>query len=70
MDNLIGLKQLRERTEDYVKEVRKGQSFIVMRKSKPIFKISPIKDETWETVADFTTIKKGGVDIEDILKRL
>ena len=70
MNNLIGLKQLRERTEDYVKEVKKGQSFIVMRKSKPIFKITPVEEEAWEAVVDFTAIKKGGVDIEDILKRL
>jgi metal-responsive CopG/Arc/MetJ family transcriptional regulator len=24
----------------------------------------------WESVADFTTIQKGGVDIEELLKRL
>ena len=29
-----------------------------------------IEDEKWETVIDFTTIKKGGVDIDDILTRL
>lgn len=61
---------MREKTEDYVREVQKGQSFIVMRKSKPIFKIIPVEDEAWETVADFTKLKKGGVDIEDILTRI
>lgn len=70
MNNLIGLKQLREQTQDYVNAVKKGQSFIVMRKSKPIFKITPVEDEAWETMVDFTAIKKGGVNIEDILKRL
>jgi prevent-host-death family protein len=70
MDNLIGLKQLREQTEDYVDAVKKGQSFIVMRRSKPIFKITPVENEAWEEVVDFTAIKKGGVDIEDILKRI
>lgn len=70
MDNFIGLKQLREQTDEYVREVQKGQSFIVMRKSKPIFRITPIEDEAWETVVDFTQLKKGGIDIEDILKRL
>ncbi len=26
--------------------------------------------EQWETVADFTTVQKGGVDIDELLKRL
>lgn len=28
------------------------------------------EQERWETVSDFTTIKKGGVDIDELLKRL
>ena len=27
-------------------------------------------EENWETVTDFTTIQKGGVDIDELLKRL
>jgi metal-responsive CopG/Arc/MetJ family transcriptional regulator len=27
-------------------------------------------EERWETVTDFTTIQKGGVDIDELLKRL
>ncbi len=45
-----------------------------MRRSTPIFKITPVDkwgDEgTWETVIDFTQIKKGGVPIEDVMKVL
>ncbi len=70
MEKLIGLKQLREQTEDFVNAVKNGQSFIVMRRSKPIFKITPVEDGSWEAVVNFTAIKKGGIDIEDILKRL
>ena len=28
------------------------------------------KQENWETVADFTAIKKSGIDVEDLLKKL
>lgn len=73
MDKIIGLKELRENTESYIKAVeKKGDSFIVVRRSKPVFKIAPIneEDEKWETIIDFTKIKKGGVDVKDVLARL
>ncbi|MEK9173418.1 MAG: hypothetical protein AAB594_02515 [Patescibacteria group bacterium] len=69
--NIVGLKELRENVEDYISLVEKGQSFIVVRKSKPVFKISsPTEEDSWETVIDFTKIKKGGVAISEILSRL
>lgn len=69
---IIGLKELRENTENYIKAVeKKGDSFIVVRRSKPVFKISSVTEEgKWETVVDFTKIKKGGIKIEDVLSRL
>lgn len=70
MDNIINLKNLREHMQEYAKKVQKGDSFIVFKKSKPLFKITPINDGYWEEVIDFTKIKKQGVDIKDLLKRL
>jgi len=71
MENIIGLKELRINMSKYVKKIAKGTSFIVFKRSKPLFKICPIaKDEVWEEVIDFTKIKKGGVDIKDVLSRL
>ena len=70
MENIITLRNLREKMVEYSEKVSQGQSFIVFKKSKPIFKISPIKDELWEEVIDFTKITKGGVDIESLLSRL
>lgn len=67
---IIGLRELRENTGELLKEIEKGNSFIVFKRSQPIFKVSPIEDEEWEEVIDFTKIKKGGVDIDDILTRL
>ncbi len=73
-EKIIGLKELRENTEAYISEVEKGKSFIVMRKSQPIFTISPVDEwgdiGTWETVVDFTTIKPGGIPASDVLKSL
>jgi len=73
-DKIIGLKELRENTDNYISEVEKGKSFIVMRKSRPVFTISPVDtwgDEgIWETVIDFNEIKKGGVPISDVIDSL
>lgn len=71
MDKIIGLKDLREHVNKYAAEVKNGRSFIVVKKSKPLFKITPLMDEgVWETVVDFTKIKKGGVSAEEILECL
>ncbi len=40
MSNIIGLKELRENMDTYISKVSKGESFIVVRRSKPVFKIS------------------------------
>ena len=70
MENIINLKSLRENMQEYAKKVKRGHSFIVFKKSKPLFKISPIDEEHWEEVIDFTRIKKGGVSLKELLQRL
>ncbi|MFA6552544.1 MAG: type II toxin-antitoxin system prevent-host-death family antitoxin [Candidatus Paceibacterota bacterium] len=72
--NIVGLKELRENMEKYIGHIKKGRSFTVVRRSRPIFKVMPVDewgDEgTWETIADFTKIRKGGVPAEEFLKAL
>jgi antitoxin (DNA-binding transcriptional repressor) of toxin-antitoxin stability system len=70
MQNIVALKELRQNMEKYASRVSRGDSFVVFKKSKPIFKISPVNEGDWEQIVDFTKIKKGGVDIKDILSRL
>jgi len=74
LEKIIGLKDLRLNTNSYINAVSKGRSFIVMRRSRPIFKVVPVDewgDEgVWETVVDFTKIKKGGVPAKEVLKAL
>ena len=68
---ILGLKELRENLDNYISQVNKGRSFVVVRKSKPIFKIVPPEtEEQWEAVADFTTINKRGVPAKKILEEL
>lgn len=68
---IVGLKELRENMELYIKRVGKGESITVMRRSTPIFNISPVDDESgWETVIDFTEINPRGVPAKDVLNAI
>lgn len=71
---IVGLKELRENMDSYISQVEKGKSFVVVRKSKPVFKLTPLDawgdDGIWEKVVDFTKIKKGGLLLEDILSKM
>lgn len=70
-NSVIGLKELRENVGNYISRARKGESFLVVRRSKPVFRISPPESEdAWKEVIDFTKIRKGGVSITDLLSRL
>ena len=71
-DNIVGVRELRENLQVYIDEINRGKSFIVLRKSKPLFKISQYDEDDglWEEVIDFTKIRKGGVPAEEVLKRL
>lgn len=69
----VGLKDLRENMEKYIKRVRKGESLTVFRRSEPVFRISPVDADNeagWETVIDFTEVNPNGVPAEDVLKAL
>ncbi len=73
--NIIGLKELRLNVEKYIDLIQKGHSFVVMRKSSPVFKLEPVDawgDEgTWETIADFTSFQpEGGVPMDELIARL
>lgn len=71
MEQLIGLKDLRLNMNKYAAAVTAGRTFIVLKQNKPLFKISPVKDEEqWETVIDFTKIRKGGIDVDELLTYL
>ena len=67
----VSLKELREKFPKYITAISSGQSFTVVKRSKPIFQINPIRDEgNWNTIADFTDIDTAGVPIDDVLSEL
>jgi len=72
--NIIGLKELRENMETYISQVKKGKSFTVVRRSSPVFRVTPVDelgDEgVWETVVDFSSLKGGGMPAKQFLKLL
>ncbi len=73
MSKIVGLKKLRYDIDTFVNAIqKKSESFIVVRRSKPIFKIVPLneEDEIWEPIIDFTKYKKGGVALKELLSRL
>lgn len=70
MSKLIGLRDLRENTNTYIQRVAKGESFIVFKRLKPVFKITSPENEQWEELVDFTKLKKGGIEINELLSRL
>lgn len=74
MEKIIGLKEFRQKVNHLAKEVGKGQSFIIVRRSKPLFRIVPLQEQNendqWVTLIDFTKINPRGVAIEQIIKAL
>ncbi|MFH1191920.1 MAG: hypothetical protein V1655_00415 [bacterium] len=70
MKNIVGLKELRYNMDKYAEKVKQGESFVIFKRSHPIFKICSANDELWEEIVDFTKIKKGGVKVDEILSRL
>jgi len=71
--NIIGVKELRQNLDKYISQINKGKSFTVVRRSRPVFNISPPViegDEVWETIIDFTEFKKNGISAKDLLNRL
>lgn len=46
MATIIGLRELRENTGDVEERVNNGESFVVVKRSKPIFRIVPMAGQT------------------------
>ncbi|MEX1027130.1 MAG: hypothetical protein WD049_03870 [Candidatus Paceibacterota bacterium] len=67
----VSLKELRENMENYIQRVNRGERFTVFRRSHPVFTLGPVDsagNDGWETVVDFTTIRKGGVPLAQVKK--
>ena len=76
MAKIISIRDFRAQISDIADQVEEGESFIVLRRSKQSFKITPIgiddqQEGEWETVIDFTKGgKTKGEKVETVLKAL
>ena len=71
MKNLVSLKDIRLKLTEYTKRVEEnGESFLVLRKSKPVFKIVPVETDSWETIVNFTEIDPQGVPVNKVKQAL
>lgn len=79
MNKNVGLAVLQRDVEKYAKQVSKGHSFVVTKRSRPLFKIVAVDEEVdedndgkWETVIDFTKLTKDGKGIpaSELVRRL
>ena len=72
MATVIEFKELSDNVRQYAARVRRGESFVVKKQSKPVFKITAVDatEDQWEEIIDFREIKKGGVKLSDLLERL
>ena len=74
VSKIIGLKELRLNMEKYIKAVDKGESFTVVRRSRPIFAVTPIDEwgdelNGWDTF-DFRDDKGKGIPAKKFLKMM
>ncbi len=74
MAEIIGVKELYKNLKDIAKKTAKGESFIVVNRSKPIFKISPhdekkyvSKTSLWEDFKDmqFSSLPSGHTNLSE-----
>lgn len=57
-DKIIGVKELRENIDKYAAQVKAGRFITVVKRSEPLFRLTPVDDDEsgWESF-DLTKIK-------------
>lgn len=48
-EQIVPFKEFRLDAQKYIDQVSKGKSFLIMRRSRPIFRMEPV-EEQWETL--------------------
>ena len=68
-EQIIGFKEFRLDADKYIKAVDKGESFLIVKRSKPVFRIEPV-GELWETIGDFANKSGRGISATKLLSAL
>ena len=75
-DKIIGVKELRENIDKYAAQVKAGRSITVVKRSEPLFRLTPVDDDedenNWEPLIDLRTIPgyENGMPAAEFLKAL
>lgn len=67
-EQIVPFKEFRLDAQKYIDAVGRGASFLVMRRSRPIFRMEPVAEQ-WETL-DLRDKKGRGMPIEKFIKIL
>ncbi len=68
-EQIVAFKDFRLNALKYLSLLEKGSSFLVVKRSRPAFRLEPV-DEVWEQIGDFSSLSKGGVSGKTLLKAL
>ena len=68
-EHIVPFKEFRLNAGKYIDALEKGARFLVVKRSRPAFRLEPV-DEVWETIGDFSKMPKGGVSAKVLLKAL
>ncbi|MDO8649862.1 MAG: type II toxin-antitoxin system prevent-host-death family antitoxin [Candidatus Berkelbacteria bacterium] len=74
-DKIIGVKELRENIDKYAAQVKAGRSITVVKRSEPLFRLTPVDDDddaNWETMIDFRKFPgyENGIPVDDLITRI
>ncbi|OGI71602.1 hypothetical protein A3J61_01655 [Candidatus Nomurabacteria bacterium RIFCSPHIGHO2_02_FULL_38_15] len=68
-DQIVPFKEFRLNAPKYIKALEAGASFLVMKRSRPAFRLEPVF-EVWETIGDFSKLRGGGISAKKLAKAL
>lgn len=68
-EQIVPFKEFRMNAGKYITAMEKGASFLVVKRSRPVFRLEPV-EEVWETIGDFSSMKGGGISAKELLKLL
>lgn len=68
-ETIVPFKEFRLNSGKYIDALAKGQSFLVVKRSRPVFRLEPV-DEVWETIGDFSKMPGGGISGNKLIKAI
>ncbi len=64
-EQIVPFKEFRLNAKKYIDALEKGASFLVVKRSRPVFRLEPV-EEVWETIGDFRSMPGGGISAKKL----